>query len=269
MAGGLKRLLTAAIGLPAFFVIIKYLDSRLFVSLVCASAVIATYELHGLASRRGIRGDWMLGALLTLGVILSFADERLPIAGVLAAAAMLVPIRRLLSRRGVEGAFESVSVTLAGVLFLGVTLGYLVLLMGEGDERGRDLTVLLFLVVWFADAGAYYAGSWFGRRPLSPTVSPNKTLEGAAGGLVAAIGAAAIGKLWFFRLLGPADVAALGLLLWAAALAGDLSESLLKRAVAVKDCGAIFPGHGGMLDRADSLLFGAPVLFFYYRAFIA
>ncbi len=269
MAGGLKRLATAAVGLPIFFAIIKYLDSWYFLGLVCAAAVIATHELHQMARRRGIRGHWILGALLTLAVILSFADDRLPIQAVLASAVMLVPVRRMLSREGVEGAFEAITVTLAGVLLLGVTLGYLVRLMGEGDEIGRDLTVLLFLVVWFADAGAYYAGTWFGKRPLSPTISPNKTMEGAIGGLVAAVVAAGIGKLWFMRMLGPADVAALGLLLWAAALAGDLSESLLKRAVAVKDCGSLFPGHGGMLDRADSLLFGAPVLFFYYRAFMA
>jgi phosphatidate cytidylyltransferase len=268
MAGGLKRLVTAAVTLPAFFVIIKYLDPRVFVALVCAAAFVATHELHRMAQRRGIRSDWLLGALLTAAVVLSFAWERVSLPGVLAGAAMLVPLRRLLSRRGVEGAFESVSVTLGGVLFLGVTLGFLVRLMGGGDETGRDLTVLLFLVVWFADAGAYYAGTWFGRHPLSPTVSPNKTIEGAMGGLAAAVAAAAIGKIWFFRRLGAADAASLGVLLWAAALAGDLAESLLKRSVAVKDCGSLFPGHGGMLDRADSLLFGAPVLFFYYRTFM-
>jgi phosphatidate cytidylyltransferase len=181
---------------------------------------------------------------------------------------ILVPLKRILLSRKVEGALESISVTLAGTVLVGITLGYMVLLMGSGEEIGRDLTIFLFLVVWIADAGAYYVGSWLGKHPLSPAVSPRKTIEGAAGGLVMSLAAAGLAKAWFFHRLAIHDVVALGILLWGAGLAGDLAESLLKRAVQVKDCGVLFPGHGGMLDRTDSLLFGAPVLFFYYQIFM-
>ena len=269
MAGGLKRLATAAIGLPIFFVIIKYLHPYVFLGLVCLAAVVATFELHLLARRKGISGDRLLGAGFTLAAVLSFADPRLSLAAVLAAAVIVIPVRRILSREGVEGALEAVCTTLAGVVLIGVTLGYMVRLMGAGGEVERDLTVLLFLAVWIADAGAYYVGSWLGRHPLAPAVSPRKTIEGALGGLVMSLAAVGLAKAWFFHRLGVQDVVALGVLLWAAGMAGDLAESLLKRSAAVKDCGSIFPGHGGMLDRADSLLFGAPVLFFYYQAFMA
>lgn len=268
MAGGLKRLTTAVIGVPLFFIIIKFLNPYVFLALICIAAVIATLELHVMARCRGIRGSRLLGAGLTLAVILSFVDERLDLAMVLAAAIILVPTVRILFTSGVEGALESVSVTVLGIVFIGVTLGYMALLMGTGEETGRDLTVLLFLVVWIADAGAYYVGSLLGKHPLSPGVSPNKTVEGAIGGLAMAVAATWVAKLWFFQSLHLRDVVALGFLLWAAGVAGDLAESLLKRSAAVKDCGTLFPGHGGMLDRTDSLLFGAPVLFHYYQAFM-
>jgi phosphatidate cytidylyltransferase len=265
----LKRIGTAVVGLPLLFVVIKYLNPAFFFVIVGSSAVIATWELHLLAKRRGIAADFLLGSLLTLGVVYTFVDDRVSLGSVLAAAAILVPTRGLLRKGGVEGAFESICVTLAGILFLGVTFGYIIELMGIGDEMGRDLTVFLFLVVWISDAGAYAFGSWLGRHPLSPTISPKKTIEGAGGGLLVSLIAAGIAKVWFFQRLHLHDAVLLAVLLWIAGMAGDLSESLLKRAASVKDTGALFPGHGGMLDRADSLLFGAPVLFFYYHAFMS
>jgi len=264
-----RRLTTAAIGLPILFVIIKYLNPVFFFLLVAASAVLATVELHKLARCRRIHADLLLGSILTFAVVYSFADDRVSLPAVLAAAAILVPSRRLLGAGGVEGAIESISVTLAGILLVGLPLGYIVKLMGIGDEMGRDLTVLLFLCVWLADAGAYAVGSSIGKHLLSPTISPRKTIEGAIGGLIASLLAAGLAKIWFFQRLSLRDAVAVAVLLWIAGMAGDLAESLLKRAAAVKDCGAIFPGHGGMLDRVDSLLFGAPVLFFYYTAFMA
>jgi phosphatidate cytidylyltransferase len=94
-------------------------------------------------------------------------------------------------------------------------------------------------------------------------------VEGAAGALVMAVAASLMAKAWFFRKLTMEDALLLGLLLGLAGMAGDLAESLLKRSAAIKDSGRLFPGHGGMLDRADSLLFAAPVLFYYHKYFMA
>lgn len=265
----MKRLATAAIGLPIFFVVVRYLHPWVFFAVVAAAAVLATYEFQSLAGKCGIRGCRVLGSVLSLAIIATFVDGRLSLPAVLAAAVIVVPGFCLLVSRQVEGALETVSITLAGILFVGIPLGYMVSLMGAGEEVGRDLVLLLFLVVWIADAGAYYVGSLVGKRPLSPRVSPNKTIEGAAGGLLMSLLGALLAKVWFFQRLEFHDVVALGILLWGAGMAGDLAESLLKRAASVKDTAAIFPGHGGMLDRTDSLLFGAPILFYYYRAFLA
>lgn len=265
----MKRLATAAVGAPIFFVIIKYLNPWWFIALLGAAAVLGTWELHALARRKGITGNRVLGAFFAVAVIATFADKRLDLAAVLASAVVGVPLIRLWGRRGVEGSIEAISLTLAGTLFVGIPLGYLAALMGSGDEMSRDLIVFLFLVIWLADAGAYWVGSTVGKHPLSPIVSPNKTIEGALGGLVLSLMGTALAKFWFFQKLRAGDALLLAVLLWGAGILGDLSESLLKRAAAVKDCGDILPGHGGMLDRADSLLFGAPLLFFYYKSFMA
>ena len=110
----MKRLATAAVGVPIFFVIIKYLDPRVFFGVVAVGAILATCELHQLAERRGVRASRLLGVLLALAVISTFVDDRISLAAVLAAAVILTPGLRLLSRRGSEGALEAVAVTLAG-----------------------------------------------------------------------------------------------------------------------------------------------------------
>ncbi|HZI92935.1 MAG TPA: phosphatidate cytidylyltransferase, partial [Patescibacteria group bacterium] len=125
-----------------------------------------------------------------------------------------------------------------------------------------------FWVVWLSDAAAYVFGSLLGRHKLAPMLSPGKTVEGAIGALMVAVGATLVAKVWFFRKLGFTDALCLGLLMGGAGMIGDLAESLLKRSAGVKDSGWLFPGHGGMLDRADSLLFAAPVLFYYHKYFM-
>jgi len=128
-----------------------------------------------------------------------------------------------------------------------------------GPERGWILA--LVLVVWAFDTAAYFTGRRFGRRPFMAHISPSKTQEGVVGGLLAAavIGAifvAALGRPW------PAGLV-MGLVVGAAAQAGDLAESMLKRAAGAKESGTLIPGHGGILDRVDSFLFAAPVAYFY------
>jgi phosphatidate cytidylyltransferase len=132
---------------------------------------------------------------------------------------------------------------------------------GLGLRSGSAWTLLLILTVWGYDSGAYLTGRWLGRRRLIDHISPSKTVEGLAGGLVAATLAAGLGgwmvglEPWHPLLLGPV----IGL----SAQAGDLGESLLKRAAGRKESGFLIPGHGGILDRIDSFLFAAPVLACY------
>lgn len=269
----MTRIRTALIGLPLFFVVIKYLHPAVFMIVVAASVVIASWEMFALAERGGLHAHRILGAALAVAIAYSFFDPRLPTFEILVAALLAIPTASL--ARSAGGAWSpaqgvgAAGVTLMTVLFVGVLMGFIVALLADGGPRGRDLTVLLFFVVWIADAGAWAAGTLWGRRKLIPAISPGKTVTGAAGALVAAVLAALAARAWFFTRLSLRDAVALGLLLAIAGMMGDLFESMLKRAAAVKDSGAWFPGHGGMLDRTDSLLFAAPVLFFYHRYFIA
>jgi phosphatidate cytidylyltransferase len=151
--------------------------------------------------------------------------------------------------------------TLFGVLYLGLTLG--TLSMTRLLPLGEWLIFFLLLVTWASDTGAYLVGTLYGRHRLAPTISPKKTVEGLVGGLIAAIIAGYAARWWFLPDLSGLDCLILATLLTIAGLWGDLTESAMKRSVGMKDSGGILPGHGGMLDRLDSLLFTAPVFYYY------
>ena len=127
-----------------------------------------------------------------------------------------------------------------------------------GGPRGAEWVLFCLLLVWMADIGAYFAGRRFGRRRLAPEVSPGKTWEGVLGGVAACIPVAVGGSFWFSVPLGGFLVLCLAAV--ACSIVGDLTESLLKRFAGVKDSGTLFPGHGGVMDRIDSLTAAAPVL---------
>ena len=158
----------------------------------------------------------------------------------------------------------SAAAALFPALYLGATLGCLVALRGR---FGREALLLALVVVWVSDSAQLYAGRALGRHKLSPTVSPNKTVEGAIGGLVAGVAAMiALGGVWL-----PAHsiwwLAGAGGAVVALGIAGDLFESLLKRSAQVKDSSGLIPGHGGMLDRIDALLFVGPGFYLFLRLF--
>jgi phosphatidate cytidylyltransferase len=258
----MKRVLSAAVFLPAFWLIVS-LPPPFFGLLIAAACVLGLFELYHLAALRGVRCNRAAGLALALSVLISFFDPaRLPLQIPLLAALVLVPILSLLGRRPLEECLGSDAVTVFSALFLGVLLGYQVALRGMGDDLGRDLIFLLFVVVWGGDAAAYYAGSFLGRHPLTPRVSPRKTVEGAVAGIAGSILSALLARAWFIPRLRIADCVAAGLLLGVSGILGDLVESCWKRGSAVKDSASLVPGHGGILDRCDSLLFGGPILYY-------
>jgi phosphatidate cytidylyltransferase len=149
---------------------------------------------------------------------------------------------------------------LLGVLYISLFLSYLILLYN--GPNGREWIFFVLIVLWCNDSGAYAFGRTLGRRKLSPLVSPNKTVEGAAGGVGCGIVATLCLNLVLLTALSVMQAAALGLVISLAGQAGDLCESALKRHFGCKDSGSMLPGHGGMLDRIDSLLFAAPVAYY-------
>jgi phosphatidate cytidylyltransferase len=130
---------------------------------------------------------------------------------------------------------------------------------------GHDWVFLILTVTWLSDTGAYAAGRALGRHKLYPAISPGKSVEGAVGGLLSSLGAAVLAKLTYMPQLGWLDVVLISLPGGALGQVGDLVESMLKRAFGVKDSGWIIPGHGGLLDRIDALLFCVPYVYFYAR----
>jgi phosphatidate cytidylyltransferase len=150
-----------------------------------------------------------------------------------------------------------------GLVYPGLLLAMIVLVATYDKTVGRWYILILFAAVWLGDTGAYFAGRFLGRHKLHPSVSPKKTWEGAVGGVLGSIGGVFAVKGLFVHHLPVLDAIVIGAVSAVLEQVGDLAESLFKRSFEVKDSGGVLPGHGGMLDRIDGLLFAAPFMWIY------
>ncbi len=198
------------------------------------------------------------GAFLPLAL---FSPGRFTLLAALTLLTITFGLVFLFTFKDVKGAATETALLFMGILYVPLLFGHLLLL--RGAPHGVYWVLLLMVIVMCGDSGAYYVGSNFGRRKLYPSVSPNKSVEGALGGLAGSIAGTFIARAVFFPQLTIFDALATAILVGTFGQLGDLFESLLKRSFGVKDSGAIFPGHGGVLDRLDSFLFAAPVAFYY------
>jgi len=262
------RVLSAVLLLPVVFLLTRHLPPLAFLALVAAVAVIAALEYSRLVARRGFAVSPLAAAAGTLVLVVGAFDARVGLAPAVALVVVALPIAALARPEAPPEKFGNLALLIAGVTLLGVPLGHLAGLRVIEAGQGHDLPFLLLLVVWSSDTGAYYGGRLLGRRRLAPQLSPAKTVEGFVVGVVAAIAAAFLARVWFMHRLAIADCLLLAPLLAAVGAAGDLIESALKRWTGAKDSSGLIPGHGGMLDRIDSLLLAAPVLFYYHRYFM-
>lgn len=263
-----RRVYAALVFAPLFYVLVRHGTPVAFFTLVTAAALLALVEFYRLyfLNQRVPIVAMALGLSLSGLLLASFQwpdliSERV----VLLLGLMAVLMYRLGSRRSLSQSLIDSAVLIFGILYIGLTLGHL--LLTRAQEGGQFLIFFVVLVTWASDTGAYYVGRTLGRHRLAPMVSPNKTVEGLIGGLVLAVLLALAARAWFLPSFTVADCLATGVLLSLAGSLGDLAESVLKRSAGVKDSGTILPGHGGMLDRLDSLLFTAPV-FYYYVLFV-
>ena len=161
-----------------------------------------------------------------------------------------------------------IGVTILGVLYVAFLGGFLIATrVGFENNPGLSTNLLLFffVVMFGSDSGAYFAGRAFGKHKLAPKISPGKTVEGLIGGIVAAAGFAALCTLVFFHDLPYQFSIPLAIVMAVVGVLGDLFESAMKRGSNTKDAASILPGHGGLLDRLDSLLFNAPILYYFAR----
>jgi len=267
----MTRLLTAAFLIPAAWYLCKRAPLALFLAAALLFAGIAAWECVGILKQRGSRPFTGISVAACVGLVGAFAlQPPLAVAVAVLTAAVLMSQATAMARRATPDAmFDAAITTCVPVFLVGLPFAFVVGLRVIPGENGPDLLLLAMLCVTLSDAGAYYAGSAFGTHRLAPVISPKKSWEGVAGGVLGSVVGALIGHFWFFQRLPLVHALALGVVLCAAGIVGDLAESMLKRSAGVKDSSTLLPGHGGVLDRVDSLLVAAPVLYYYWSLFLA
>ena len=256
-----RRIYTVLVLAPLLYAVIRYLPPLAFSGFVVLAGAFALFEFYRLCfSNRS--HSWLIGIGLTgfASLILGTHRPDIIVPALLATLVGIISVP-LFSRAPLEQSLRDGAITLFGVLYLGLTLG--TLSMTRLLPQGEWLIFFLLLVTWASDTGAYVVGTLYGRHRLAPTISPKKTVEGLVGGLIGAIIVGYAARWWFLPELSGFDCLVLATLLTITGLWGDLTESAMKRSVGMKDSGGILPGHGGMLDRLDSLLFTAPAFYYY------
>ncbi len=263
------RLMTAAVGVPTAVVcsLVGGIPFLLAMNLVIGAGL---FEFYRMVEAKGIKPYKAVGVVSGLVVSWYVYFEGGFYSSLFITIVLMTIMVLELARRDGQFAVFHMSSTLFGVFYVGWLGSHIILLrqLGEnvtGDDLGGFFVILAFALAWSADTGAYFVGHAFGRRKLMRRVSPNKSVEGAIGGLVFAMIAALIARATFAPFLALRDVVVLGLVSPVMATLGDLVESLMKRDVKIKDTSRALPGHGGMLDRFDSVLFVAPFVYYYLR----
>ena len=263
-----KREAFALIAIPLLVATVVWLPSWVFLALLAAAVGVAADELLAMARGSGIAvGRWIPLALVVglLGSSWQWGLTGTAIAAIV--AVIIIPAAQLANPRAPEGGLAGTAVACMTVFYAGLCgacLGWLRVL--PGDDLGIRLLFFFLATIWAGDSGAYYVGSKLGRHKMSPRISPNKTWEGLAGGVATTFAAAAAAKLLFALPIPWLHIGGLAVILAVAAPLGDLVESQFKRDTRVKDSSSLIPGHGGFLDRTDSLLYAAPPVLGYLLA---
>ncbi|MDT7687704.1 MAG: phosphatidate cytidylyltransferase [Acidobacteriota bacterium] len=279
----MNRIITAAIALPVLIASIIYPPLQiLFVVLAAAAIVVALYEFWFLARRVGAKPDVVVGYAATAALLVLFVFNWLELLYLVVPLFVIAALAaEMLRGAPFDKMILSVGSTVLGVLYVAFLGGHLLavrtgfahsfvatetLTLGASvisKSLSTHLLAFFFLVLMGSDTGAYYTGRLLGKHKLAPSVSPGKTWEGAVGGMVASLLAAALAHYWFFPELALSAALPLAAVMNVLGVIGDLTESAFKRGAKAKDAAQILPGHGGLLDRLDSLLFNAPLIYYF------
>ena len=259
-----RRVYTVLLVAPLLYGAICYLPPIASTCIVAVVGTLSLFELYRLCRPSAQPLAMGIGVAGCVALIVGphYPGIVQPSLLVALVATLSIP---LLVKMPLQESLKEGAITITGLLYIGLTLSYLVMI--RLLPQGEWFLLFLLLVTWAADTGAYYVGTLCGQHALAPRISPKKTIEGLVGGLIGATIFAYAARWWFLSEFSGADCLILAVLLTLAGLWGDLTESAIKRSVGVKDSGGLLPGHGGMLDRLDSLLFTAPA-FYYYVTFI-
>jgi phosphatidate cytidylyltransferase len=278
----LQRVLSSLVGLPVLVFCVFWRGGLPFMLGIAFLTILGLGEFYRACRKRGARPlSWLGYAASALILLVAHTTGRQWVGGQTNAALtalLLVGLVAELARKD-RAPIRDLGATIFGVIYVGWLFSYLILLRNQGGallarlggqlavslpgplaDAGAWVVLLVVFTTWACDTGAFFTGRRFGRRKLAPEVSPGKTVEGAMGGWLGAV-AMALLMGWLLR-LHPGIAGSLGALVGILAQVGDLCESSLKRDLGIKDFGGLLPGHGGVLDRFDSLLLTAPVVYY-------
>jgi phosphatidate cytidylyltransferase len=270
----MSRIITALIALPVIIasILISWL-APLFVLLALSAMVLGLYEFWLLARRREIKPDVVagyIGAAALFTVFYFNEPGQLPDLLLLVLPGFIIGVLAAAMLRGApfDKMMASAGATVLGVSYVALLGGHLVAVRtGFPQTLSAHLLSFFFLVIMGSDTGAYYSGRAFGKHKLAPGISPGKTWEGAIGGMLVSLLMSVLAHYWFFPELPLKWGLPLAALMNVLGVLGDLTESALKRGAGAKDAAQILPGHGGLLDRLDSLLFNAPVIYYFGKLY--
>ena len=264
------RVAASLVFIPCFIIIARA-GGYHFLILMNAILSIALWEFYRMMETKGVRPYKILGVMFGIALCWYVFFREGMYANLFFTVGLLTLMGLELARRETRNAVYHIATTILGVMYVAffgshfVMLRELPLTLNLDYGMGASFIYLTFIVTWSGDTGAYIVGSTIGKKPLMPRVSAKKTVEGAIGGVACAVIGAFIARAVVAPYLEVWHAVLLGVLAGVVGLLGDLFESVIKRDMDTKDAGATIPGHGGVLDRFDSLLFTAPLIFYFIK----
>lgn len=272
----MPRVITSVIMVPILLAMIIVGPHWLWALFIGAATAVGLSEFYGMTQKAEPKsvqwGSTAIGTAFAVSLYLFVGakpmidvgpHETLVIFAALAGVLWLNFLFNLGRDRDIDRVAVTMSAGLAGVIYVGLTFSFIAMLKRDMGDFGAGWIIMLLAMTWMSDTGAYFAGRAFGKHKLAPKVSPKKTVEGAAGGLLATLVAAFAVRALMLPFLSIVDVVIIALVANVLGQTGDLCESLIKRSTGVKDSGTIIHGHGGMLDRVDAVLFAVPWVYLY------
>ncbi|KJU84979.1 phosphatidate cytidylyltransferase [Candidatus Magnetobacterium bavaricum] len=251
-----RRLIVAAIVLPVFYYYVMYLPRGFFLALVCVMSFISQAEFLAMYKVKEYQ-RYFFSLFGIIPICMTYKYNDIPTSLIVAMLAVVL-FGRLFVRKYPENALMDIAPYVVSFLYIPLMLSYFVKLRAIGPE----MVIFLCAIIWGADSFALYAGKAIGKRNLYKQMSPNKTIEGAIAAIIGAVICSLLLKAYFAIHLSLEKASVVGIILGMVGIVGDLVESMFKRDADVKDSGSLLPGHGGILDKIDGMLFSAPTLYY-------
>lgn len=271
MSNTTQRILVSVIAIP-FIIAACYFGNELFLLFASGIGFLSFYEFSKMVKNKGIITNLYFGSVSVILLVINsyyvFIDFQILIILII----LILFFFELF--RNKESAILNLGTTLTGIFYIGLFSSSLVLIReyfnysGFLYHQGGYLIISLLFTIWICDSAAFFIGTAFGKHKIFPRISPKKSVEGSVAGLVFSIITMLAAKSFFIEFLSWTDTIIIGLIVGTAGQAGDFIESMIKRDAGVKDSSSLIPGHGGIFDRFDSLLFSAPVIYLYLHYFI-